>query len=97
MAQYGIQYTPQFVQSDIGAMQRKFDDLQQGYDTAYSGAVAAEDAFGQFDVDQRDIELKNEVLGGFKNRVKSLVDRYGGDWGAASKQLASEIVRTYHS
>jgi hypothetical protein len=94
MAQYGIQYTPQFVQSDIGAMQRKFDDLQQGYDTAYAGALAAEDQFGQFDVDQRDIELKNEVLGGFKNRVKSLVDRYGGDWSAASKQLASEIVRT---
>ena len=94
MAQYGIQYTPQFVQSDIGAMQKRFDDLQQGYDTAYAGALAAEDQFGQFDVDQRDIELKNEVLGGFKNRVKSLVDRYGGDWGAASKQLASEIVRT---
>jgi hypothetical protein len=56
--------------------------------------LGAEDQFGQYDVHAVDIDLKNKVIGGFKDRVKSLVDQYGGDYAAASKQLVKEIVNT---
>ena len=89
-----IQYTPQFIQTDVGAIQNKLNARQGQYDAAYAGALGAEDQFGQFDVHQRDIDLKNKVIGGFKDRVKSIVDQYGGDYASASKQLVKEIVNT---
>jgi hypothetical protein len=94
MAVFGIEYRPQFVQSDIGAMQKRFDDLQRGYDESYAGALAAEDMYNSFETDVSDIGLKNEIIGGFKDRVQSIVDKHGGDWGAASKQLAREVIKT---
>lgn len=94
MAVFGIEYRPQFIQSDIGAMQNKFNQLQQAYDQSYAGTLATEDQFNQLQVDPRDIALKNEIVGGFKNRVQEIVDRYGGDWGAASKALAKEVINT---
>ena len=89
-----IEYTPQFIKTDVGAIQDKLNARQGQYDTAYAGALGAEDQFGQFDVHAKDIDLKNKVIGGFKDRVKSLVDQYGGDYAAASKQLVKEIVNT---
>lgn len=94
MAAFGIEYRPQFIQSDIGAMQRKFDDMQQAYDQSYMGSLSAEDQFNQLEVNPVDIGLKNEIIGGFRNKVQSIVDKYGGDWGAAAKQLAREVVKT---
>ena len=89
-----IQYTPQFIQTDVGAIQDKLNARQGQYDTAYASTLGAEDQFGQYDVHAKDIDLKNKVIGGFKDRVKSLVDQYGGDYAAASKQLVKEIVNT---
>jgi len=89
-----IQYTPQFIQTDVGAIQDKLNARQGQYDTAYANALGAEDKFGEFNVHQKDIDLKNKVIGGFKDRVKTLVDQYGGDYAAASKQLVKEIVNT---
>jgi hypothetical protein len=89
-----IQYTPQFIKTDVGAIQDKLNARQGQYDAAYAGALGAEDQFGQFDVHAKDIDLKNKVIGGFRDRVKSLVDQYGGDYAAASKQLVKEIVNT---
>lgn len=89
-----IQYTPQFIQTDVGAIQDKLNARQGQYDTAYASTLGAEDQFGQYDVHAKDIDLKNKVIGSFKDRVKSLVDQYGGDYAAASKQLVKEIVNT---
>lgn len=89
-----IQYTPQFIKTDVGAIQDKLNARQGQYDTAFAGAISAEDQFGQFQVHQKDVDLKNKVIGGFKDRIKSLVDQYGGDYAAASKQLVKEIVNT---
>lgn len=89
-----IQYTPQFIQTDVGSIQDKLNARQGQYDTSYASALGAEDQFGQYDVHAKDIDLKNKVIGGFKDRVKSLVDQYGGDYAAASKQLVKEIVNT---
>jgi len=89
-----IQYTPQFIQTDVGAIQDKLNARQGQYDTAYASTLGAEDQFGQLPVHARDIDLKNKVIGGFKDRIKNLVDQYGGDYAAASKQLVKEIVNT---
>lgn len=89
-----IEYTPQFIKTDVGAIQDKLNARQGQYDTAYASTLGAEDQFGQYDVHARDIDLKNKVIGGFKDRVKSLVDQYGGDYAAASKQLVKEIINT---
>lgn len=95
MAAFTIGYTPQFIQSDIGAIQKRFADMQSQYDLGYQQSLEAEDAFGNIPVvSQSDMELRDEVLGGFKNRVQSIVDEYGGDYGAASKRLAKEIIAT---
>ena len=94
MAAFGIEYRPQFIQSDIGAMQKKFDDLQQAYDQSYMGTLSAEDQYNQLEVNPVDIALKNEIIQGFRDRTQAIVDKYGGDWGAAAKQLAREVVKT---
>lgn len=95
MAAYTIGYQPQFVQSDIGSIQKRLAEMQSQYDTAYQGQLEAEDAFGNIPVvSQSDAGLRDEVLGGFKNKVQTIVDEYGGDYGAASKRLAKEIIAT---
>jgi hypothetical protein len=94
MGVFGIEYRPQFVQSDIGAMQKRFDEMQHSYDQSYAGALAAEDLYSQYETDVTDVALKNEIIGNFRNKVQSIVDKYGGDWGAAAKQLAKEVVKT---
>lgn len=94
MATFGIEYRPQFVQSDVGAMQRRMDELQQAYDQSYMGALAAEDQFNAFEVDPRDIGLKNEVIGNFRKKVQDILTQYGGDWGAASKAIAKQVIAT---
>lgn len=95
MAAYTIGYQPQFVQSDIGSIQKRLAEMQSQYDTAYQGQLEAEDAFGNIPVvSQSDMGLRDEVLGGFKNKVQTIVDEYGGDYGAASKRLAKEIIAT---
>ncbi len=93
MAAFTIGYTPQFIQSDIGAIQKRFADMQSQYDTAYQGRLEAEDAFGNIPVvSQSDMALRDEILEEFKNKAQSIVDEYGGDYGAASKRLAKEII-----
>jgi len=89
-----IEYTPQFIKTDVGAIQDKLNARQGQYDAAYASTLGAEDKFGEFNVHQKDVDLKNKVIGGFKDRVKTLVDQYGGDYAAASKQLVKEIVNT---
>lgn len=89
-----IQYTPQFIQTDVGAIQNQLNQRQGQYDNAHAGTLGAEDQFSQLPVNPRDIDLKNQIIGGFKDRVKTLVDQYGGDYAAASKQLVKEIVNT---
>lgn len=95
MAAFTIGYTPQFIQSDIGAIQKRFADMQSQYDLGYQQSLEAEDAFSAIPtITAEDAAIKEDVLGGFKNRVQGIVDEYGGDYGAAAKRLAKEIIST---
>ena len=95
MAAYTIGYQPQFVQSDVGAIQKQFADMQQQYDLGYQSQLGAEDTFANIPVvSASDAQLRDEVLGGFRTKAQAILDEYGGDYGAASKRLAREIVST---
>lgn len=89
-----IQYIPQYVPMDIGTMSDILDRKQAKYNEAYAAPLAFEDAFSQIDVgDASNIAGKNAILGKFQNRIQEIVDRYGGDYGAASEDIAREISK----
>lgn len=88
-----IRYIPQVIPTDFGNLAiQSMQNRQNQYDTAYSNMIQADDQFGQFQVDPSDIEGKNTILGNFKERTQQIVDKYGGDYAAAAKDLAREVV-----
>ncbi len=90
-----IRYVPQVIPTDLGQGLLQEQDRRQGqYDAAFSGMNQAEDQFGQFQVDASDIAGKNYILGQFKDKTKAIVDKHGGDYGAAAKELAREVTKT---
>lgn len=88
-----IQYVPQFIPTNVGLMNQQLGQMQQRYDQAAAMMPQFEDQYGQMLVDPSDIEGKNAILGKFQGKVQDIVDRYGGDYGAASKEIARNISR----
>lgn len=89
-----IGYTKQFIPTNVGLISQQLGQRQQRHDQALSNLAAAEDQYGQMLVDPSDIESKNAILGDFANRTKNILDKYNGDYGAASKELTREISKT---
>lgn len=87
-----IQYQSQFIPMDLNVIQRGLDQRQQAYDASLSRIAAIEDQFGQMQVDPSDIEAKQRVFGDFRNKVDEIAERYGGDYGAASRDIARELT-----
>lgn len=88
-----VQYTSQFIPTDIGAMSNLLGQRQTRYDQALAGQLAMEDAYAQLPSTPQDIAGKQVLLNQFKTDVQSIVDRYGGDYGAASKDIARLVSK----
>lgn len=88
-----IQYTPQFIPTDINLMNRMLQERQQEHDLSLARIAEMEDKYGQMRVDPSDIEYKNQLLGNFQQDIGSIVDRYGGDYGAASKDITRKLSK----
>jgi hypothetical protein len=88
--QYQSFYDPIPVESLIGSSQRS----QQEYDVGYAGALAAQDELAQSLVGMRDIEQKNKILNeSIANMNKTVEEKFGGDWGRASKDIAAQVTQ----
>lgn len=88
-----IQYVPQFIPTDIGAISNVLDRRQAEYDAGYAAPLMYEDKYSQIPVSPENITGKQAILDSFKDRIQKVVDRYGGDYGAASKDITREIAK----
>lgn len=90
-----VEYTQQYIPtpSDIGMMQGQLNTMQSEYDAGYAAPLMFEQEFSQLPVTGDNIAGKQAVLGNFQNKVKGIADKYGGDYGAASKDIVREITR----
>lgn len=89
-----IQYIPQPIFSNVGVLQQQLAQDQQRHDEAMQNQLAMEDAFAQVPTHPTDIPIKNRVLGEFQTKVQDVVERYGGDYGAAAKDLTRLTSKT---
>jgi len=88
--QYQSFYDPIPVESLTASSQRS----QQEYDVGYAGALAAQDELAQSLVGMRDIEQKNKILNeSIANMNKTVEEKFGGDWGRASKDIAAQVTQ----
>lgn len=88
-----IQYTPQFIPTNVGLMNNILAQKQSDYDAGYAAPGMFEDKFAQIQVSPENMAGKQAILGNFQDKIKGVVDRYGGDYGAASKDIVREIAR----
>src|SRR6056297_2933089 len=89
-----IQYIPQPIFSNVGVLQQQLAQDQARHDQAMANQLAMEDQFAQVPTHPTDIPVKNRVLGDFQTKVQDVVERYGGDYGAAAKDIARLTSRT---
>src|SRR6056297_2139403 len=89
-----IQYIPQPIFSNVGILQQQLAQDQSRHDQAMANQLAMEDQFAQVRTHPSDISAKNRVLGDFQTKVQDVVERYGGDYGAAAKDIARLTSRT---
>ena len=75
-----------FVQEELGRRQDRFD-------TSFAGATQGQDEMNQTLVGMPDIEGKRNLVNKSVEGMNKLVDeKYGGDWGRASKEIASRVT-----
>jgi hypothetical protein len=88
------QYQSFFNPIPVEFLQRNLDERQGAYDTAFSGAISAKDQMQQTESAMSDLAYKNELINkGVKDINKIVTDKYGGDWGRASKEVARNITQ----
>ena len=83
-----IQYTPQFVQTDLGLLNNIIGQRDKEYDLAEMQQQQREDQFASLKTDAADIGLKNEIMGEYQKKAGDILERYGGDYAAAATDLA---------
>lgn len=89
-----VQYIPQPIFSNVGILQQQLAQDQARHDLAMQQQVAMEDMFAEIPTHPTDIPIKNKILGDFQSKVEEIVDRYGGDYGAAAKDITRLIRKT---
>jgi len=89
-----FQYQSFYDPSRVGDFIQSSQQSGQEYDIAYAGALAAQDELAQSLVGMKDIAAKNQILnesiGDMNTTVK---EKYGGDWGAAAKDIAAQVTQ----
>jgi hypothetical protein len=83
--------------TDIGPFERMLAQDQAQYERAIANQLSFEDAFSQVPVHPSDIATKNMVLGDYQKQVSDIVGKYGGDYGAAAKDIARLTTKTRQS
>jgi len=87
------QYESFFNPVPIDFIQKQFDRRQGAYDTAFAGTMAAKEAMGQEQAALQDIGSKNQIIGDTMSNIDKIVEeKYGGDWGRASKEIAGVVT-----
>jgi len=73
-------------------IQNQFDRRQGAYDTAFAGSVAAKEQMAQQQAALQDLGSKNQIINDTMGRIDKVVEeKYGGDWGRASKEIAGMV------
>ena len=63
------------------------------YDISYTGALAAQDELAQNLVGMQDVAAKNKLLNESISEMNTLVDKHGGDYGRAAKDIAAKVTQ----
>jgi hypothetical protein len=88
--QYQSFYDPSRVGDFIQSSQRS----AQEYDTAYAGALTAQDELAQTLVGMQDIAAKNQILNAsIGDMNKTVEEKFGGDWARAAKDIAAQVTQ----
>jgi hypothetical protein len=88
------QYESFFNPIPIEFLQEQLGRRQGQYDVAFAGALGAKDALAQQQVGMADIASKNQIIQeGMTNIDKLVEEKYGGDWGRASKEVARSVTQ----
>ncbi len=86
------QYQSFFDPIPIEFLQQELDKRQGRYDAAYAGSLAARDELSNVQVDLADLASKNQIISqGIGDIDKLVEEKYGGDWGRASKEVARSV------
>lgn len=86
------QYESFFNPIPIDFIQSELDKRQNRYDAAYAGSLAARDELSNVQVGLADLGSKNQIISqGIGDISKMVEEKYGGDWGRASKEVARNI------
>jgi len=75
-------------------LQQNLAERQQKYDVAFQGAMGATGQLRETESAMTDLTFKNELVNkGVKDINKMVTEKYGGDWGKASKEVARQITQ----
>ena len=88
-----VQGVPYISASDPGIADyysKILSDRTQRYDTAFQALQQSQ--AGIADLPSLDTEAKSQVLGSFKERSQAIVDKHGGDYGAAARELSNLVT-----
>jgi len=88
-----IQHTSQYIPTNLQAMSAPLERMQSEYDAGFAAPLMFEDQFSQIEVSPENMAGKQAVLGNFQDKIKGIVDQYGGDYGAASRDIARAIAK----
>jgi len=88
-----VQGVPYISTSDPGLTDyysKILSDRTQRYDTAFQAIQQSQANLA--DMPSLDVEAKNKVLGSFKERSQAIVDKHGGDYGGAARELSNLVA-----
>ena len=87
------QYESFFNPIPLEFVQQNLQQHQQKYDVGYGEALAAKDMYAGTEVGVEDIAGKNQLVTDFTKNMDTMVkEKYGGDWGRASKEVARMVT-----
>jgi hypothetical protein len=91
MAVRTVQYVSQFDPAAEQLSQNVLRDKQARFDQAYAGLI--NEYARQGDVFSLDPEYKEKQMQQFRDKASEVIDKYNGDYGAASKELAALVAQ----
>jgi len=87
------QYESFFNPIPLEFVQQNLQQHQGKYDVGFGEALAAKDMYSSAEVSENDIANKNNIVSKFTNNMDEMVkEKYGGDWGRASKEVARMVT-----
>ena len=91
MAVRTVQYVSQFDPAAEQLSQNVLKDRQARFDQSYAGLI--NEYARQGDVFSLDPEYKEKQMQQFRDKAGEVIDKYNGDYGAASKELAGLVAQ----